>query len=305
MTEPLNFNRELPAAAGQCERVSPLIRRIIAPNPGPYTFTGTCSYIIGKGEVAIVDPGPLLPQHCDALLQALSGESVSHILVTHTHRDHSPAAALLKRETGAIIAGCHPDSFSRAMASGERNPLASSTDRDYIPDIVLEDGSTLAGHGWTINAVDMPGHTANHVSFHLVEENALFSGDHVMAWSTTVVAPPEGSMSAYMASLDKLLQRNDSIYWPGHGGPVNSPRSFVRALLLHRRAREAAILRRLESGDETIPALVSVLYQDLSPSLIGAAAMSVLAHIEDLVSRNLVITEGPPRLNGIFRLNRL
>lgn len=302
MTEPLVFNRDLPADAGQCEQVSPLIRRIIAPNPSPYTFTGTCSYIIGRGQVAILDPGPLLPQHCDALLQAVSGEKVSHILVTHTHRDHSPAAALLKRETGAIIVGCHPDSLSRAVASGEMDPFTSSTDRDYVPDIVLEDGSTIGGVRWTLSAIDTPGHTANHLAFHLGEENALFSGDHVMAWSTTVVAPPEGSMRAYIASLEKLLQRDDAIYWPGHGGPVSNPRTFVRALLLHRRAREAAILRRLETGDNTISALVSALYQGISPSLKGAAALSVLAHLEDLVTRNLIATEGEPRRNSIFKL---
>lgn len=298
MTEPLVFNRDLPADAGQCEQVSPLIRRIIAPNPSPYTFTGTCSHIIGKGRVAILDPGPLLPQHCDTLLQAVSGEKVSHILVTHTNRDHSPAAALLKRETGAIIAGCHPDSLSRAVAPGEDDPFKFSTDGDYVPDIVLEDGSSIAGDGWTLHAIDTPGHTA----FNFAEEKALFSGDHVMAWSTTIVAPPEGSMSTYMASLEKLLPRDDDVYWPGHGGPVAAPRAFVRALLLHRRAREAAILRRLETGDSTIPALVSALYQGISPSLNGAAALSVLAHLEDLVARNLVKTEGAPRRDSSLRL---
>lgn len=301
MTDDLTLNRDLPANAGQCEKVSPLVRRIVAPNPSAYTFTGTCSYIIGKGEVAILDPGPLLPEHCDALLQAVSGETVTHIVITHTHRDHSPAAAILKQETGAIVAGCHPNPLARPLAPGEADPLTTNSDGNYKPDLVLENGGMLKGRNWSLEAVETPGHTANHLSFRLDEENALFSGDHVMAWSTTVISPPEGSMSAYMASLEKLLQRDEQIYWPGHGGPVREPRAFLRALLLHRRAREAAILRRLKEGDEMIPQIVSALYPDIPETLVGAAANSVFAHLEDLVARELVVTEGFPRGDGLYR----
>ncbi len=290
----LTFNRDLPADAGQCERISPLIRRIVAPNPSPYTFTGTCSYIIGKGEVAIVDPGPLLPEHCDALLQAVSGEVVSHILVTHTHRDHSPAAAILKQETGAVIAGCHPNPLARPLGPGEVDPFTTSSDGNYHPDIVLEDGNSIDGAGWSIEAVTTPGHTANHVCFRLNQENALFSGDHVMAWSTTVVVPPEGSMSSYMASLEKLLQRNEEIYWPGHGGPVKDPRAFVRALLIHRRAREASILNRIRNGDQTIQQIVAAIYPEIPTALTNAAGASVFAHLEDMIAKGTVKTDGFP-----------
>ncbi|MEN3930293.1 MBL fold metallo-hydrolase [Microvirga sp. W0021] len=300
MSDDVTFNRELPENAGLCEQVSPLIRRIVAPNPSPYTFTGTCSYIIGKGEVAILDPGPLLPEHCDSLLQAVSGETVSHIVVTHTHRDHSPAARIIRDETGAQIVGCHPHPLSRPVAEGEIDPLTTSCDGSYKPDIVLEDGWTVEGKGWLLETVATPGHTANHLSFRLNEENALFSGDHVMAWSTTVVAPPEGSMSTYMASLEKLLKRDEVIYWPGHGGPVNDPKAYVRALLLHRRAREAAILRRIKEGDSDIPAIVSALYPGLNPALIGAASCSVFAHLEDMVQRGLVTTDSLPSIEGLY-----
>lgn len=299
MPDDIAFNRELPAEAGQCEQVSPLVRRLIAPNPGPYTFTGTCSYIVGNGTVAIIDPGPLLQEHCEALLRAVSGETISHIVLTHTHRDHSPAAAFLKEKTGAPIVGCHPVSLSRPLAPSEHPP--ASNDVTYKPDRILEDGETIAGPDWQLEAVATPGHAANHLAFLLPEENALFSGDHVMAWSTTVVAPPEGSMAAYMASLEKLLQRNERIYWPGHGGPVNDPKAFVRALLLHRRAREAAILNRLRQGDNSIGNIVTALYPGLADALVGAASMSVFAHLEDMVTRGLIETDGASRLNGSYR----
>jgi glyoxylase-like metal-dependent hydrolase (beta-lactamase superfamily II) len=302
MADDLVFDTEPPAQPGACVRLSPLIRRVVANNPGPITFTGTCSYIVGRDRVAIIDPGPDLPYHVEALLQAVRGETVTHILVSHTHRDHSPAARAIQAATGAPVVGCGPHRTARPLALGEVNPLEASVDLDYAPDQQLAGGETVEGNGWRLVAVETPGHMANHVAFALPEEAALFSADHVMAWSTTVVAPPDGSMSAYMASLDKLRSRPDEIYWPGHGGPVRDPQRFLRALAHHRRQREASILNRLAAGDRTIPELVRAIYQGLKPALVGAAGLSVFAHLEDLVERGLVTADGPPTLAGEFRL---
>jgi glyoxylase-like metal-dependent hydrolase (beta-lactamase superfamily II) len=301
MAEELVFDTR-PVAAGVCRRLTPLVRRVVAGNPGPVTFTGTCSYIVGEGQVAIVDPGPELPEHVHNLLDAVRGESVTHILVSHTHRDHSPAARLIQAATGAAIVGCGRHREARALALGETNRLEASTDRDYAPDDELREGDAVEGPGWHLVAVETPGHMANHLAFALPEENALFSADHVMAWSTTVVAPPDGSMSAFMASLEKLRGREETVYWPGHGGPVRDPQRFVRALIHHRRQRESSILNRLAAGDRTIPAIVAAIYQGVNPALVGAAGLSVFAHLEDLVARGLVTTEGAPSLMGAYRL---
>jgi glyoxylase-like metal-dependent hydrolase (beta-lactamase superfamily II) len=302
MSDDLTFDAQPPAKAGECMRVSPLVRRIIANNPGPITFTGTCSYIVGSGQVAVIDPGPDLPEHIDALLAAVQGETVTHILVTHTHKDHSPAARAIKAATGARLVGCSPHRSARALFDGEVNLLETSSDRDYAPDQELAEGDRIEGTGWSLEALATPGHMANHLAFALQEEAALFSGDHVMAWSTTVVAPPDGSMSDFMASLDKLRGRDETVYWPGHGGPVREPQRFVRALAHHRRQREASILNRLAAGDRTIPAIVAAIYQGLKPALIGAAGLSVFAHLEDLVAKGLVRTDGAPSLDGEYRL---
>ena len=259
MADDLSFDIRSPAQVGECVRVSPLVRRIIANNPGPITFTGTCSYIVGTGKVAIIDPGPSLPGHVEALLGEVRNETVTHVFVTHTHRDHSPAAAAIRAATGAAIVGCGPHRPARALFTGEVNPLEASSDKDYAPDRELGDGDAVEGDGWTLAALATPGHMANHLAFSLVEEKALFSGDHVMAWSTTVVAPPDGSMSEFMASLDKLRGRDETVYWPGHGGPVTEPQRFVRALVHHRRQREASILNRLAAGDSTIPEIVTAI----------------------------------------------
>lgn len=302
MSDDLVFDTRFPATAGECVALSPLVRRVIADNPGPVTFTGTCSYIVGRGRVAIIDPGPDLPGQVEALLDAVRGETVTHILVSHTHRDHSPAAPALKAATGAPILGCGPHRQARPLAEGEVNTLEASTDLDYAPDRQLFEGDVVEGSGWRLAAVETPGHMANHLAFALPEEQTLFSADHVMAWSTTVVAPPDGSMGAYMASLDKLRGRDETVYWPGHGGPVRDPQRFVRALIHHRRQREASILNRLAVGDRTIPAIVEAIYQGLKPALIGPAGLSVFAHLEDLVTRGLVVTDGPPSLTGAYRL---
>jgi glyoxylase-like metal-dependent hydrolase (beta-lactamase superfamily II) len=302
MADDLSFDIRSPAQAGECVRVSPLVRRIIASNPGPITFTGTCSYIVGAGKVAIIDPGPDLPGHVEALLGEVRNETVTHVLVTHTHRDHSPAAAAIKAATGAAIVGCGPHRSARPLFTGEVNLLEASSDKDYAPDRELGDGDAIEGDGWTLAALATPGHMANHLAFSLLDEKALFSGDHVMAWSTTVVAPPDGSMSEFMASLDKLKGRDETVYWPGHGGPVTEPQRFVRALIHHRRQREASILNRLAAGDRTIPEIVMAIYQGLKPALVGAAGLSVFAHLEDLVARGQVATDGAPALNGEYRL---
>jgi glyoxylase-like metal-dependent hydrolase (beta-lactamase superfamily II) len=287
---------------GRTEAVAPLIRRRVAGNGGPFTASGTCTYVVGRGRVAVIDPGPDDPAHVEALLADLSGETVETIVVTHTHRDHSPGARLLKARTGAPVVGCGPHRAARALSEGEIPALDASADRGHAPDRVLAEGDSVAGPGWTLRAVETPGHTMNHLAFAFPEGDALFSGDHVMAWSTTVVAPPDGQMRAYMDSLDRLRGRSEPVYWPGHGGPVRDPARFVRGLAAHRRQREAGIRARLAAGDRRIPEIVAAIYQGLSPRLRGAAALSVFAHLEDLVGRGLAACDGPPRLDGVYRL---
>ena len=289
---PLPLSTEFDGEAGRLVTLSPLVRRLTAPNPGPMTFKGTNTYVVGHGDVTVIDPGPALPGHVATLLAALRGERVARILVTHTHRDHSPAARLLKAETGAPIVGCAPHQPFRAPHADEIDRVVAGNDLDYVPDRILADGERVEGEGYTLQAVSTPGHTMNHLAFTLPQERALFSGDHVMAWSTTVVAPPGGSMAAYMASLDKLRLRDETLYWPGHGGPVREPARFVRALQHHRRQRERSILARLEAGDTTIEAIVAATYEGLDPRLARAAGVSVLAHLEDLCARGLVAAEG-------------
>jgi glyoxylase-like metal-dependent hydrolase (beta-lactamase superfamily II) len=279
-------------------RLSPLVRRLVAPNASPFTFNGTCTYIVGKGAVAIIDPGPDDDSHHAALLAAVEGEHVETILVTHTHRDHCAGAKKLTAATSARLLGAAP--FTPRLDGSAR--LDSSHDRDYSPDAILADGEGLRGRGYSIEAVATPGHCSNHLSFALLEERALFSGDHVMAWSTSVVAPPDGSMRAYMASLERLRGRDETIYWPGHGGPVVEPQRYVHALIQHRRQREAAILSALGDGAQTIPAIVAKVYQGLSPALTGAAGLSTLAHLEDLSERGLVVAETADRGEARFRL---
>ena len=278
-------------------RLSERVRRIVAPNPSPFTFTGTCVYILGEGEVAVIDPGPADPAHLDALLAAIPGERIARIVVTHSHRDHAGGAALLKRRTGAPIVGAR----AHVVADGKPTRADASHALDYAPDEALEDGARVAGRGFTLEAVATPGHAANHLSFALVEENALFSGDHVMAWSTSVIAPPDGSMRAYLASLEKVARRSEAIYWPGHGGPVRDPQRYARALIGHRRQREAAILARLEAGEASVAEIVARVYPGLAPALVAAARLSTLAHLEDLAERGLASSDGAIALEARFR----
>ncbi len=300
MSETIAFDSSRPAP-GRLEQVSPLVRRWVMDNPGPFTCTGTCVYVVGRGRVAVIDAGLGREGEADALLQALGSESVAAIVVTHTHRDHSPGARVLKALTGAPISGCAPHWTARDLAMGERNVLDASADRDHRPDRLMQEGDVLEGDGFRLVALETPGHTMNHLAFALPEEKALFSGDHVMAWSTSIVAPPDGSMAAYMASLERLRGRDETIYWPGHGGPVNDPQRFLRGIIGHRRMRESTILAAVREVDSDIPALVERLYVGLAPALKGAAALSVFAHLEDLVGRGLVVTDGPPVLDAIYR----
>ena len=267
--------------------LEPLVRRLLAPNPSPFTYTGTETYIVGRGEVAVIDPGPDLPDHVEAILAATEGEKVVAIMCTHTHRDHSPASRALQSATGAPIVGC------MALTLDDDGPRADAAfDADYRPDRVLADGALVSSPGWTLEAVATPGHTSNHLCFALRESKALFSGDHIMGWSTTVVSPPDGDMADYMASLDRLLGRDDRIYYPAHGDPVQEPQRFVRAVGAHRRQRERQILDLLEQEAQPIPAMVDRMYRGIDPRLHGAAGRSVLAHLIDLEARDRVWRDG-------------
>jgi hydroxyacylglutathione hydrolase len=298
------FDKNLNLAPDTVEEVMPGVRRVMANNPGPFTFKGTISYIIGKGKVAIVDPGPDDPAHIAAVLDAVRHETVSHIFVTHTHRDHSPAVPAVKHATGATVYAEGIHRAARPLHIGEMNPLDGSGDRDFVPDVFLKDGETVEGDGWTIEGVTTPGHTANHMAFAFKENNVLFAGDHVMAWATTIVAPPDGAMSDYMASLRKLAARAEQIYFPGHGPAIGDANRFVNYYILHRLAREDSILHRLGKGATDIPTIVRAIYIGIDPRLTGAAGLSVLAHMEDLVARGVVETDGPPAIDGEFRLAR-
>lgn len=286
---------------GVAVQVAEGVQRLTAPNPSPFTFHGTNTYIVGEKSVCVIDPGPDNDAHFDALLAALDGRDVTHIAVSHTHRDHSPLARRLKQRTGAIVVAEGPHRPARPLFEGEVNPFAESSDSDFVPDLALVDGQTVEGDGWRLTAVHTPGHTANHAAFALEDTGILFSADHVMAWATSIVAPPDGAMSDYMASLDRLLARDDRLYLPGHGGPVIDPRIFVGALRSHRHQRERAVLERIIQGDRFIPDMVKIIYATTDPRLHGAAALSVLAHIEDLVEKGLIRTDGPPRLSGEYR----
>jgi glyoxylase-like metal-dependent hydrolase (beta-lactamase superfamily II) len=302
VTEDIPFNKSLDLRPEEVEDAIPGVRRLLANNPGPFTFKGTVTYIIGRGRVAVVDPGPDDPAHVAALLDAVRGEEVTHIFVTHTHRDHSPAVAPVKAATGAQVFAEGPHRPARPLHIGEANPLDASADHAFAPDVALKDGEVVAGPGWTIEAVTTPGHTANHMAFALREADAIFVGDHVMGWSTSVVAPPDGAMSDYMASLAKLSRRAEPLYLPGHGDLVKDAPRFVRYYIEHRKSREASILRRLGKGEADIPTLVRAIYIGLDPRLVNAAGLSTLAHLEDLVARGVVATDGEPSMLGIYRL---
>jgi glyoxylase-like metal-dependent hydrolase (beta-lactamase superfamily II) len=284
----LDFDRSFNIQPETSLDVSPLIRRVLADNPGPFTFKGTSTFVIGKDEVAVIDPGPDDERHLSAILAALKGETVSHIFVTHSHLDHSPLARRLKAATGAVTVGY--GSVAR-QAGPEGLRLDASIDADFEPDIRLAHGDVISGKGWSLEGVFTPGHMSNHMGYALMEEKALFCGDHVMAWATSVVAPPDGNMGQYFASLRLLLGRDDDIYHPAHGPSRRDPKSLVRAYLAHRKMREEAIMTRLRAGDRSVDQIVKANYADIDPKLHGAAGLSTLAHIEHLIERGLVRAE--------------
>jgi glyoxylase-like metal-dependent hydrolase (beta-lactamase superfamily II) len=300
MADDIHFDIEFAPSYGIPVPIAVGVERLTVNNPSPFTFHGTNTYIVGQETAAVIDPGPDDPAHFDALMRALDGRPVSHIFVSHTHRDHSPLARRLKAATGALTVAEGPHRAARPLHEGEVNPFAESADIDFRPDIAIADGGMIEGDGWAISAIHTPGHTANHCAFALQGSGILFSADHVMAWATTIVAPPDGSMADFMASIEKLLARDDRIFFPGHGGPVREPASFLRGLRTHRRMRERAVLERIRLGDRLIADMVKSIYVKTDPKLHGAAALSVLAHLEDLIEKGRVLTEGPPSLNGAF-----
>lgn len=298
----LTFNKEFMPDYGNGIKVAENIIRLTVNNPGAFTGFGTNSYIIGNKVLAIIDPGPEDEAHLQALLNIIDGRPVSHIFVSHTHRDHSPLTARLKELTGAISVAQGPHQPARSLYLNEVNQLDASNDTEFKPDIIAADGDIIESPEWAIEVIHTPGHTANHACFALRDSGVLFSADHVMAWATSIVAPPDGSMADYMHSLEKLLARKDKIYYPGHGGPVTQPAKFLRGLRAHRKMRERAVLERVLQGDGTIQKMVEVIYRDTDKRLHGAAALSVLAHLEDLISRNIVTADGPPTAETNYRV---
>jgi len=272
---------------GVATEVAPNVRRIVANNPGPFTFTGTNTYIVGHGDVAVIDPGPNDRAHLNALADTLKGERIKHILITHTHRDHTDAVAPLKEASGAPTLAFGDSGKPRGVRTTSPSGKAF-VDLEFVPDERLKDGETIRGEDWALDVIHTPGHAPDHLCFALMGERTVFSGDHVMGWNTTVVAPPEGSMADYLSSLERFLDRNDKLFLPGHGGRIETPRRVVRAYLMHRKMRESAIYACLENGDRFIPQIVPKIYGNLDAKLEPAAALSVLAHLEYLVDRSLV-----------------
>lgn len=298
----LDFDLSFEPSHGAAVEVADQVLRVTANNPGPFTFHGTNSYIVGRERLAVIDPGPDDDAHLAALLAAIGRRPVSHILVSHTHRDHSPLAARLKELTGAPVLAEGPHRPARALRIGEVNPLDASADTAFSPDVALADDEILDGGEWKLRAILTPGHAANHAVFALEGTGVLFSADHVMGWATSIVAPPDGAMADYMASLDKLIGRRDRVFFPGHGGPVAEPQKFMRGLKAHRKMRERAIVERLAAGDRTIPEMVAQIYRGTDPRLHGAAGLSVLAHVEDLFSRGVVSADGDPSIDARYAL---
>jgi glyoxylase-like metal-dependent hydrolase (beta-lactamase superfamily II) len=291
------FDRDEQVEYGVAETMSPMVRRVVARNPGRFTFHGTGTFILGRGRVAVIDPGPDLPEHVAALTRNLDGETVTHLVVTHTHRDHSPACAPLKALTGAPTYGFGPHGSGRV---GRGEEVEEGADRDFDPDVRVRDGDVVAGDGWTLECVHTPGHTSNHVCYGFRQERTLFCGDHVMGWNTTIVSPPDGDMGAYMASLRRLLERDDALYRPTHGPAIGSPQAYVEAYLHHREDREAEILRRVDAGVARIHEMVEEIYRELPMPMHGAAARQVFATVVHLVERGVLICEGVPALDSDY-----
>ena len=295
------YVRKLDYEYGRADQVSPLIRRVIANNPSPFTHVGTGTYIVGRGEVAVIDPGPDDAAHLEAILAAVAGDRVTHIVITHHHSDHSPLAAALKAKTGATIYGCAVKTPDVTEDDGPR--MEAGHDAAFRPDVSLCGGGEISGPGWTLEAIPTPGHTSNHLCYGLRQENALFSGDHIMGWSTTVITPPDGDMADYMASLDLILGRGFDTIWPTHGPPIREVTEFLKAYIAHRRGRETQILNGLATGPQRIRQLVPALYADVDPRLHAAAGRSMLAHMIDLTARGVIASsDGEAKPDSLYRL---
>jgi len=292
MAEALPFKTSMNFAYGEPRELSPGVVRIVANNPSPFTFKGTNTYLVGTRELALIDPGPADRAHLAAVVAAIGDRRVSHIVITHTHRDHTDGLPALLAATGAKTAGYG----RRVAAKGEKRTSPSGSeyvDQEFLPDVALASGQRLDGDGWALTALHTPGHAPDHLCLALEGTKVLFSGDHVMGWNTSVVAPPEGNMGAYIRSLELLTGRSDEVYFPGHGGQIEGPQRMVKAYLLHRRMREQAIFDCIRAGTNTARAIVPVIYKGLDPRLLNAATLSVLAHAEHLIERGLVRCDLP------------
>lgn len=292
------YVREMQFDYGEVQQVSPLIRRVVAANPGPFTYLGTGTYIVGRGEVAVIDPGPDLPAHLDAIQRAVAGERVVAILVTHNHADHSPLADPLSRLTGAPTYGCP---MTHDVAAAEVR-MEDDHDAGFVAQHSVCSGGRVSGPGWTLEAIPTPGHTSNHVCYALAEENALFSGDHIMGWSTTVVTPPDGDMGQYLDSLRAIRVRGFSTVWPTHGPPITDVDPFLAAYEAHRLDRERQILDQLAAGPRRIADMVPVIYAAVDKRLYPAASQSMLAHLIQLAREGRVQAGGAPGLGSVYRL---
>ena len=300
MSAELAFNRSVDVHYGVAEEVAPGIRRIVANNPSPYTFLGTNTYLVGSGDIAIIDPGPDDERHIRAIADATKGERVSHILITHSHRDHCDGARALQEALGGEILSFGPTETPRgASAAGLGSDFV---DEAFVPDRTIEDGEEVKGRGYAIDVLHTPGHAPDHLCFALVGQRTMFTGDHVMGWNTTVIAPPEGNMAKFLASMQRLLKRNDKIFLPAHGGRIQTPQRVVKAYVMHRQWRENTILACLDEGGRTIPQIVAKIHGGLDPELNDAASLSVLAHLEYLGERDMVTTEGPSGLGAVYAL---
>ncbi|MDG1703308.1 MAG: MBL fold metallo-hydrolase [Pseudomonadales bacterium] len=293
------YRRELEFDYGSVSQIAPGIRRVIANNPGPFTFHGTGTYILGSGNVAVIDPGPDDEEHIGAILAALDGETISHILVTHTHMDHSPGCRPLQALTGAPTYAYGPHGAGK-LEQGVQ--VEEGGDMDFAPDHLVKHGDIIQGGDWTVECVYTPGHTSNHMCFALQEQKALFTGDHVMGWSTSIISPPDGDMAAYMQSLELLLERDDAVYWPTHGPSIIDPKTHVRAYIAHRIEREEQILKCIDEGTHSIRDMVPLMYRDTPEFMYPAAARSVLAAMENLLRKNQVVADGgEPSMDSVYR----
>ena len=294
------YVRDIEIEYGRCDQVSPLIRRVTANNPGPFTFKGTGTYIVGQGEVAVIDPGPAMDEHLQAIMAATAGETITHIFVTHHHLDHSPLAAPLKARTGATIYGCAVASHDEEEDGGVK--MEAGHDLSFKPEVSLcGGGRVISGPGWTMEAIATPGHTSNHICFALREENACFSGDHIMGWSTTVITPPDGDMTDYLKSLDEIRRRRFDVMWPTHGPPIRDVDAFIAAYAEHRQERLDQLTTALKAGPARIRDLVPRLYADVDSRLHPAAARSMLGGMIHLVRQGILATDGEPGPDSVYR----